>query len=48
MTEPTDCPRPPECVTAEDMLRWLLAEANWKLAKARLEAEMRIPKPWIG
>ncbi len=48
MTEPPDCPRPAECVTAEDMLKWLLAEAKWKLAKCRLEAEMLTPKPWIG
>jgi hypothetical protein len=48
MTEPSDCPRPAECVNSETTLEWLLAEAKWKLAKCRLEAEMRTPKPWIG
>lgn len=26
-----ECPRPKECEDAEAVLRWLLAEANWRI-----------------
>jgi hypothetical protein len=26
------CPRPKECEDAENTLKWLLAEANWRIS----------------
>lgn len=38
-------PRPPECRQEEAVLRWLLAEAQWKLNNW---PKLKVPKPYVG